>query len=370
MRKSGQIVRAVSRYLVPACAIGLAVLGRWMLIPFLGTHLPFSTMYPAVAVAVWYGGWLPTTLATLLGYVALDWFCVPPFHTMGITDALQLHELATFCASGAIIILFGELMRRARGRADLAKEELAMANRDLEARVQERTLKLQEALADLETFSYSIAHDMRAPLRSMTSFADIVRTGWEDKLDSEARDYLQRISKSARRLDALIVDVLNYSQVIQEKWPLQSVDTDALIREIVKSYPGFQPPAAVVTVQGQIPAVLANVGGLTQCVSNLIENGIKFAKPGLRSEITIRAELSAGRVRIWFEDNGIGIAPQWHRKVFDMFQQYHPAGKYEGTGIGLTIVRKAVERMAGRVGVESELGKGSRFWIELQAAER
>ncbi len=486
--------------------MALAILGRWALNPLLGAHLPFSTMYPAIAVAVWYGGWFPTTLVTVLGYLAIDWLYIPPIHSLRIADPLQLHELATFSAGGLIIIVFGELTRRARARAErrseefetlietapvgiavatdsegqkvwgnstmrsmldlagrsrrgrpgvtgpggldcvfsdhgrelsagetpirrvcrenrpiqnqelearpvggpqlsvlcsatplrdpqgrargciatflditerreaeqklqAAKEQLAAANEMLEARVQERTLKLQEALADLEAFSYSVAHDMRGPLRSMTSFADLLRTGWEEKLDGEAKDYLQRISKSARRLDALIVDVLKYSQVVQERWPLQPVDLDSLTREIVRSYPGFQPPGAVVRIESELPRVMANVGGLTQCVSNLIENGIKFAKPQTVPEITIRAERAEGRVRIWFEDNGIGISPAWHKRIFDLFQQYHPIGKYEGTGIGLTIVRKSVERMGGRVGVESELGQGSRFWIELEAVE-
>jgi signal transduction histidine kinase len=341
-------------------------------------------MYPAIAVAVWYGGWGPTLVATVFGYAALDWLVIPPIHTLKIEDPLQFHELATFCAGGSIIVLFGELMRRARVRAEhrleerraaeealhLAKEQLAASNRELENRVQERTLKLQEALADLEAFSYSIAHDMRAPLRSMTSFAELLGTTWDDKLDAEAKDYLQRISKSAQRLDALILDVLNYSQVVQEHWPLESVDAHALVHDIVKSYPTFRSPGVCVRIVGELPQVQANTGALTQCVSNLIENGIKFGKPGCVAEISIRAEAAHGRVRIWFEDNGIGIAPEWQDRIFGLFQQYHASGKYDGTGIGLTIVRKSVERMGGRVGVDSEPGKGSRFWIELKLAPR
>ncbi len=280
-----------------------------------------------------------------------------------------------------------------------AKDELAHANEALERTVQERTAKLRETIGELEHFSYSITHDMRAPLRAMRSFASMLLAERGDILGPIHRGYLDRIATAAGRMDQLVIDALDYSKALRQELPLGPVDPEPLLRGMIESYPAFQPPQAHIQIDGPMPKVLANQAGLTQCFSNLLNNAVKFVAPGTVPRVRVWAEelriadrglrieqggakevgsaecgMTNGKsgegrsrwVRIWFEDNGIGIPKDSQERIFAMFHQL--SREHEGTGIGLAIVRKVTERMGGRVGVESEPGRGSRFWLELQRA--
>ena len=244
------------------------------------------------------------------------------------------------------------------------------AEQNLERTVMERTAKLREVLGDLEAFSYSIAHDMRAPLRAMQGFANLLQDELAENASSQVTEYVRRIRTSANRLDQLIQDVLNYSKIMRMEVELDSIDPATVIREIIESYPRLGPADADIQIRGPLPRVAANRAALTQVVSNLLGNAVKFVHAGVRPQVTIRAERRDDVVRFWFEDNGIGIPKEACERIFQMLQRVNPRDEYEGTGIGLAIVRKAAERMAGRVGVESELGQGSKFWIELKGADR
>jgi signal transduction histidine kinase len=167
-------------------------------------------------------------------------------------------------------------------------------------------------------------------------------------------------------MDQLITDALSYSHAVRTDLQLAPIDPARLLRGMIESYPVFQEPNAHIRIDSNLPAVLANEAGLTQCFSNLLGNAVKFVAPGTVPEVKIRAEGNEGCVRLWFEDNGIGIPEAMKDRVFDMFQR--ASKEYEGTGIGLALVRKVSERMGGNVGVESEPGRGSRFWLELKRA--
>jgi PAS domain S-box-containing protein len=239
----------------------------------------------------------------------------------------------------------------------------------LERLVAERTAKLQETVTELEAFSYSVSHDMRAPLRAMQGYAKVLLSDYKDKLDSVATQYLERIFRASNRLDSLIQDVLAYSRVAKGEIALHPVDLERLIEDILPNHPELQPPQVCLLVEKPLHLVLGHEAYLTQCVTNLLGNAVKFVPAGVVPQIRVRTELLNGRVRAWFEDNGIGIDPSHHDRIFEIFGQVHPEKKYGGTGIGLAIVRKAVQRMGGEVGVESELGQGSRFWFILNEAK-
>ncbi len=238
--------------------------------------------------------------------------------------------------------------------------------KELERLVEERTAKLQETIADVEAFSYSVSHDLRAPLRTMQQYAQIVCDDFAAQLPPEARHHLRRIVLACDRLDDLIQDVLTYSRLSREEIDLAPVNLEKLLRQILEQNPGFKPPCAAVEIRSRLEPVTGHEAFLTQCLSNLLANAVKFVAPGVLPRIEIWTEPRGGQVRLWVKDNGIGIAPADQKRVFGLFERVHGASEYEGTGLGLSIVRKAVERMGGQAGVESELGKGSRFWIQLK----
>lgn len=246
------------------------------------------------------------------------------------------------------------------------QEALGRTNARLEEQVRERTASLQEMVNELEHFSYTITHDMRAPLRAIRGFVGVLEDQVGPGLSGESKGCLERISSAARRMDRLITDALSYSKTVQSELVLCPVDAAELLRGIIQSYPSLQPPRARIVVSGEIPRVLANEAGLTQCFSNLLDNAVKFVEPGRLPEVLVRAETRNGVARLWFEDNGIGIPETFWPRLFQMFQRANKS--FEGTGIGLALVRKVAERMGGRVGMESALDIGSRFWIELRLA--
>jgi signal transduction histidine kinase len=268
-------------------------------------------------------------------------------------------------------LLFNDITQRRKSEEALRAAQSTLADRagHLERLVAERTAKLQETVAELESYSYSIAHDMRAPLRSMSSFARLVQTEHGEQLDEVGKKHLGRVIAAAQRLDHLVTDVLNYSSVSRRKLDLRTVDLEKLLDEAIHNEPAFQSPRAEIEIQHPLHKVTAHEPSLMQVVNNLLSNAVKFVLPGVVPRVTVRSEVVNDDVRLWFEDNGIGIAPGDKERVFSLFGRLNPASEFEGTGIGLTIVRKAVERMDGKVGVESDRGNGSRFWIQLKPGE-
>lgn len=267
---------------------------------------------------------------------------------------------------GVAIVL--DIIHRKQAEAALrqAKDELAHTNEELEQRVRDRTESLQETVNELEHFSYTISHDMRAPLRTMQGFSELLLEQHQEH-SSISKDLLKRIQVAARRMDALITDALQYSRVLRAEYPLQPINVATLIAGIIETYPNLQLHKSGIHLKGEFPLIMGNEAGLTQCFSNLLDNAIKFAEPHSSPVIQIWAEKREDWIRIWVEDNGMGIPQGVQERIWGMFMVLDK-GK-SGTGIGLALVRKAVQRMGGKTGVESEPGKGSRFWVQLRRAD-
>jgi signal transduction histidine kinase len=164
-------------------------------------------------------------------------------------------------------------------------------------------------------------------------------------------------------MDRLILDALSYSKAARTELMLEPVDPAPLLRGMIESYPQFQRPLAEIELADRFHRVVANEAGLTQCFSNLLSNAVKFVEPGVTPKVKVWSESRGKTVRIWVEDNGIGIPAEQQERVFNMFQRLDK--RFDGTGVGLALVRKVVQRMHGSTGFESEVGKGTRFWIEL-----
>jgi signal transduction histidine kinase len=247
----------------------------------------------------------------------------------------------------------------------LAERDELLAS--LEQRVVERTAKLQELNAELEAFSYSVSHDLRAPLRSMESYARILCDDYAGALPFEAKHYLQRIAKNAEKMDRLMQDVLTFSRIARSEIHLETVDLDVIVSETIDQYPDLATAHQQIVVRAPLGCVLGHVPSLTQCFSNLLQNALKFVPPDRVANIEVYSEPNGTQLRTHIRDNGIGIDPAHHGRIFGLFERAGP-GTIPGTGIGLAIVKKAVERMGGTVGVCSAVGEGACFWIELPAA--
>lgn len=247
-----------------------------------------------------------------------------------------------------------------------ARIQLEQHAAQLEQTVAERTARLTETVQELETFSYSLSHDMRAPLRAMKGFSQILETEYAAQLEPSAGVYLKKISGAAGRLDQLIQDVLTYSHILRGQITLQPIDIEKLAQQLIDESPTLQLPKAEITIRSPLHPVLGHEAYLMQVLSNLVYNAVKFVAPGTRPQVVIWTETTPADVWLFVQDNGIGIPKEAHERMFGMFQRFHGDKIYEGTGIGLTIVRKAVERMGGQVSLESEPGHGSTFRVKLR----
>ncbi|MEC4982827.1 MAG: ATP-binding protein [Oscillatoria sp. PMC 1068.18] len=241
-------------------------------------------------------------------------------------------------------------------------------------------VRLQEVNQELESFSYSVAHDLRSPLRAIEAFAKFLQVDYEDRLDEEGVDYLKRIITSSERMSNLIEDLLSYSRLSRKEINLSSVDLESIVTEaIAQQEPIVEEKQAKIIVEKPLSTVIGNETSLLAIISNLISNALKFVASEVQPEIIIWSEeytpkqeeriylqrLQPQWVRLWIADNGIGISEQHQDKIFGIFERLHTQEAYPGTGIGLAIAQKAISRMGGKLGLESELDRGSRFWVDL-----
>jgi len=279
-----------------------------------------------------------------------------------------------------------------------AKEEISEHSKLLEKRVEERTARLRETISELETFSYTVAHDLRAPVRGTASYCEVLMEDYADQLPPEAKRIIGQMARISGRMEMLTRDLLEFSKISRQEIVMSRVD----LEPVIEGLPILQIPAirqAVTIVQPLLP-VRAHKALMQQVFSNLIDNAVKFIQPQTAPKIAISTELvfrgspntrmralefssteswsiggvapfvvpSFNQVRIWVRDEGIGIPREAHQKIFGIFERGLTSDTIPGTGIGLAIVARAVQRMGGTCGVESEVGKGSGFWIDLPAA--
>ncbi len=277
-----------------------------------------------------------------------------------------------------------------------AEAQIKQLNENLEQKVKERTIQLQEVNQELEAFTYSVSHDLRAPLRAMQGLAQALQEDYNCDLDATGQEYTQRIITAAARMDTLILDLLAYSRLGRGEIWLQRLSLDSAIADAINElHSDIQITQAHITIESPLPIVKAHRSILVQVLINLIGNALKFVTTDVKPQVRIWAEERVGGVggqggqggvnishiletsvsletsaskkwvRLWVEDNGIGIAREHQQRIFRTFERLHGIESYPGTGIGLAIIKRGIERMGGSVGVESKLGHGSQFWIEL-----
>ncbi|MBT5045880.1 MAG: hypothetical protein HOM57_12630, partial [Gemmatimonadales bacterium] len=237
-----------------------------------------------------------------------------------------------------------------------------------ESEMRHRTLATQpqQANQELESFAHSVSHDLRAPLRTMQGFAHALVQNFGNELSDEARDYARRIIASGQQSEKLISDLLAYSRLSLERlelMPVELIDVVDQAREQVQA--DLTESQAHVTVEEPLPAVRGNVTALVQVVANLLSNAVKFVPDDRKPEVRIWSEKREGSVRLWVEDNGVGVPVGQEERIFRVFERLAESGNRPGTGIGLAIVRRGLQRVGGECGVEHLPDGGSGFWIEI-----
>ena len=255
--------------------------------------------------------------------------------------------------------------------ADLEQraKELGKTNMELQGEIatrQRAEVALQESNSALEAFSFSVSHDLRAPIRAMQGFARVLLEDYGKVLDQMGKECAMRIVTAAERMDNLVHDLLIYSRLGHTKLNLIPTSVQEIVTESISGLEQeLKARGATVEVIEPLPRVFAHQTTLSQAITNLIANGTKFVAPETKARVKVRAETDDSTATIWVEDNGIGISDENQGRIFRVFERLHGADDYPGTGLGLAIVKKGVERMNGEVGVISEMGAGSRFWIKL-----
>jgi len=239
--------------------------------------------------------------------------------------------------------------------------EIRRLNLALESRAQE----LEAALRELDFFTTTVAHDLRSPLRALGGFSDLLRAEYGAVLDDAGRDYLARISEAARRMDVLVGDLLAYSRAAREELSLESVDLGGAVEEAVAQVTAGREPNGSIETKDARGEMQSHRPMLIQIVANLLSNALKFVPPGTSPRVRIRSEERGGAMRLWVEDNGIGIHPDHHQRIFGVFQRLNGPEAYGGTGIGLAIVRELASAMGGQAWVEPVDGPGATFVVRL-----
>lgn len=239
----------------------------------------------------------------------------------------------------------------------------------LEEKIQERTHELHERNIELQDFCYSIAHDVRAPLRSMQAMSQVVIEDYGTVLDAKGKEYLGRIVRAGEQLDQLTLDLLAYTRCSREEIHLTSISLEKVIDDVLYALgESIAQKNATVSVHRPLPLVKGQHAYAMQIFGNFISNALKFVLPTKKPLIEIWAEATAQRVRVYVKDNGIGVPPEHQTKIFFLFERLHPQGSFEGTGVGLAIARKAAQRMNGDVGIVPGVKEGSIFWLDLEPA--
>jgi signal transduction histidine kinase len=347
---------------------GLAVLsvGVTLGVALLISHFHFrDAVVPlllfAVATTSWYGGPGPSVLAVVLSSLCFDYFFVEPLYTFYIA-ASELPYFVIFALFAVLVSWFSTIRRRVEEDLRQARDKLEALNQDL-AR---RSAELEASNKELEAFAYSISHDLRAPLRHMAGFGELLRNSAAASLNEKGRRYVTVILEAANRMGTLIDDLLAFSRISRAEAHYSTVSLEQIVQEAIAEVRQDANERRIVWKIDSLPDWSGDRSMLRLAMVNLISNAVKFTRARSQAEIEIGCtDYKNDHVVLFVRDNGVGFDMKYSNKLFGVFQRLHPQEAFEGTGIGLATVQRIIHRHGGRVWAEGKVEGGATFYFSL-----
>ncbi|HWF19525.1 MAG TPA: ATP-binding protein [Verrucomicrobiae bacterium] len=384
----------LKRYLFAFVATLIAFLIRKALDPALQhstTKHIFITFIVATTLVAWYSGFVPSLLTFIAGFILADYFFLDPRHSFDVPTVDFLQLVLPPVLVSMTIILFGRSMHLAREKANAhareainnqkklesevverkrAEEEVRRLNTELEERVQLRTAELLASNRDLESFTYSVSHDLRAPLRHVDGYAQMLVEEHGSQLPPEALKLSQKIRQGSQNMGRLVDDLLNLSRVGKQPLAIKQVPLNALLNEAIAEIKPEIGDRRVEWQIGELPAVQGDPGLLRQVFVNLLSNAVKYSRMSEISVVEIGEMAVDGEKAIFVRDNGVGFNMKYASKLFGVFQRLHRVEEFEGTGVGLATVARIINKHGGKIWAEAEVNKGAKFYFILPAVQR
>jgi K+-sensing histidine kinase KdpD len=379
--------------LSPAPRYGLAVgsvaaaLGAALLLDrygFFGVELPVFLF--AISVTVWYAGPAAGILTLLLSSLTFNYFFTEPFYSFYVARN-DIPHLIVFVLFSSLVAWFSAIRRRVeqqllRSNDQLEKEvaerirqarlleQSAAENRALNKVLETRSIELQASNKELEAFAYSISHDLRAPLRHVAGYAELLQKHESSMVDPSGREHLTAIVDSAKRMGTLIDDLLAFSRIGRAETHTATVNLDQLVKEAIHEVQKDAPGRTIAWTVGSLPILHGDRSMLRLVIVNLLSNAVKFTRTRPKAEIEIgSSDVPGNEVVVFVRDNGVGFNMKYVHKLFGVFQRLHRQEAFEGTGIGLATVQRIINRHGGRVWAEGEKDKGAVFYFSAPKHE-
>ena len=347
---------------VVSVAIGLGLALMLQHYQFRDVELPVLTL--SVALTTWYAGAGPSVLAILLATACFNYFFTEPFYSFYISSS-DLPYFFVFLAWAVIVASFAAVRRRVEDNLRRREDEIRTLNKELVKRATE----LETSNNELESFAYSVSHDLRAPLRHVVGYSELLQKQASSLLDEKSRRYTGTILESGKRMGNLIDDLLAFSRIGRAETKKTLVSLDQLVKEVVAEIRLDTGGRDIVWKIHSLPVCYGDRSMLRLVIGNLLSNAIKFTRMRAQAEIEIGCADGGDEVEVFVRDNGAGFDMQYVDKLFGVFQRLHLPEDFEGTGIGLATVRRIIHRHGGEVRAEGSVDQGATLYFSLPKAQ-
>jgi signal transduction histidine kinase len=362
---------------VVSVAIALGVAFALQYYQFREVELPLLTV--AIALTTWYAGAGPSVLAVLLSMACFDYFFTEPLYSFSIAPR-DLPYFFIFVAWAAIVASFSAVRRRIEDSLRQARDNLQVEVeqrrhredeiRKLNQELAQRAAELEATNKELESFAYSVSHDLRAPLRHMVGYSELLQRQASSLLDEKSHRYIRTILESAKRMGNLIDDLLAFSRIGRAETKKTAVDLEQLVKEVVAEIGQETKGRDIAWKIGALPVCYGDRSMLGLVVVNLVSNAVKFTRMRRPAEIEIGCvDGNKNEIEVFVRDNGAGFDMQYVNKLFGVFQRLHLPEQFEGTGIGLATVQRVIHRHGGKVRAEGAVDQGATFSFSLPKAQ-